>query len=360
MRIGKPILFVTILLATSHVSVFCQCYEDFIYSRADTIPNIYNEPDYSFLDNTKIVTLENGTIVIKVDTSTTRINSSIYPRLFHQSWNYGIYAISLKNCSISSFVDFKGKRQLAVLDYATSAISTYNISGRNPIGYDEASLYLAPHDFKFENKKYKNGTIISLNEKGLKIVKPVVEKHQSFDVNTVFYTNTFNVTKFLLYHVSKDCHTESHIGIRIRHKDDVVDSFEVVGNSPSVPNVHVANDTLIFHWTVSPSEKSTNDIYKKYYKSTLLGEWKQSIWADSFPVLNGNSISYYNVGDLLLLKVNCFSRDERGLKKMDGVSFTLNNIPLRAESKYYYLVLAFNINTNKFLGYPTVELTNKL
>ena len=86
-----------------------------------------------------------------------------------------------------------------------------------------------------------------------------------------------------------------------------------------------------------------------------MGGWNQADWVDSLPILKDNLISYYNRGNLLLLKVKCNSKNEKGLQTKQNVLRTLNNIPLNPESTFYYLILAFNLATNEFLGYPNIS-----
>ncbi len=386
MKLGKLTSILILSLTMFSMDGFCQC-PNYIYSR-DTTPQIPNEPDYWFDDNARITTLESGNIFIRVDTSHLKIDSE-YPRILSNK-NFGIYSIdsayyqnvfiknislnksysmgcgkeeysiALKNCYVRFYTEPSNKWRISIFDYKKSAVSFYDLVAREPVGYNDTCIFITPSDFKFQKKKYRRGSIVSLNENGIQIIKPVFKKYSSFPYNSVFFSNTYNVSKHFLYKVEKDCSTEDHISIKITYNDNVVDSFEVIQTYFSNPFIQVTSDTLICHSGNDYWGSSTNETYKKYYKTKLIGEWKQSIWVDSFPVLKDNLTSYYNTGDLLLLKVKCFSKNINGIKNIEGKLFTLNDIPLKTESKYYYLVLAFNIKTNKFLGYPTIEFTNKI
>jgi len=384
MKLGKLTTVLILSLTLFSIEGICQCYT-YIHSR-DTTPQIPNEPEYWFTDNASITTLEGGNILIRVDTSHLKIDS-IQPQIlsnknfgiysidsayyqnvfiknisFNKSYSMGCgkeeYAIALRNCYIRFYTEPNNKWKISVFDYKKSTVSFYDLTAREPLGYNDTCIFLTPSDFKFQKKKYRSGSIISLNENGIQIIKPVFKKHRSFDYNGFFFSNTYKVSKHFLYSVEKDCNTEDHISIKITYNDNDVDSFEVIQNYFSRPFIQVSSDTLICHSGNDYWGNSTNEIYKKYYKTNFIAEWNQSIWVDSFPILRDNLTSYYNSGDLLLLKVKCFSKNMKGLISIEEKLFTLNNVPLKPESKYYYLVLAFNIKTNKFIGYPTFEFTN--
>jgi hypothetical protein len=269
------------------------------------------------------------------------------------------YSICLMNCFVRFYADISNRWRFSVFDFKKSAVSFYDLSTREIIGYNDTCIFVSTADLKFQKKKYRQGSIVSLNENGIQIIKPVFKKNGSFDYNRIFFSNTFNVNKHFLYRVEKDCNVESHFSIKITYKNNLVDSFEVITNYFFEPIIELAGDTLIFHSGNDYLGNSMNEIYKKYYKTNFIGEWKLSNWTDSFPILKDNLKSYYNIGDLLLLKTKCFSKNIKELKSKDEKLFTLNDVQLKQESKYYYLVMAFNIKTNKFLGYPTVYFTNK-
>lgn len=386
MKLSKLIIILALSLTTFSIKGHCQCI-NYIYLR-DTTPQIANEPNYWYTDNARIISLENGNILIRVDTTHLKtdslhpqllnnkdfgiysIDSAYYQNVFiknillNKSYSMGCgkeeYAIALKNCYIRFFTEPNNEWKISVFDFKKSLVSYYDLAATEPIGYNDTCIFVAPSDFKFKKKKYRRGSIISLNENGIQVIKAVNKKYSSFDYNNVFYSNTFKVTKTFLYKVEKDCSTEDHISIKITYNDIIVDSFEVIQNYFSNPFIHVTSDTLICHSGNDYCGNSTNETYKKYYKTNFIGEWKQSNWVDSFPVLKDNLINYYNTGDLLLLRVKCYSKNTKGLKNLEGTLLTLNNVPLKPESKFYYLVFAFNLKTNKFLGYPTIEFTDEL
>lgn len=265
------------------------------------------------------------------------------------------YSIDLKNCFIRFFTDGKDKWRISVFDYLQSKVSFYDLKAREPIGYNDTCIFITPNDFKFQKKKYRSGSIISLNENGIKIIKPIFKKYSNFDYNSVFYSNTYKVTKSFLYKFENDCITEDHISLKITYNDNIVDSFEFIQDYYSNPFIQLSSDTLICHSGNGNLGTSTNGTIKKYYKTNLIGVWEQSIYIDSFPILKTKLISYYNIGNLLLLKVRCASTNKAGLKLSDEKRMTLNDIPLKKESTFYNLFFAFDIQKKEFIGYPKIE-----
>lgn len=385
MKLGKLTILFMLSMMIFIMDGLSQCPKG-AYERIAS-REIPNEPAYWFDFNTSIATLQNGSILIKVDTLNLKVDS-INPQLLNNQ-RYGIYSIDssgyqnvfikellsnisytigcgneayfieLKNCYIRFYTMPNNKQQVAVFNFNTSKVAYYELPVGAPIGYNDTCVFMYSGAFKLNKQKYKSGTIIALNENGIQIIKPALRKSNFFNYNTVFYSNTYKVSSAFLYKVDKDCSTEDHFSIKISYNNYFVDSFEVIQQYYTKPFIQVKGDTLICNSGFDYYGSSTNGTYKKYYKTALLGEWNQSYWVDSFPVLKENYSNYYNTGELLLVSEKCYVNNTLGLKDIDGIVFTLNNVVIKPESTFYFLVLAFNIKTNEFLGYPTVEFTDK-
>jgi len=120
------------------------------------------------------------------------------------------------------------------------------------------------------------------------------------------------------------------------------------------------HDTLIFQTTIYGFRNQAQANYRKYLRTTLLVKWDQMEWIDSFAVLQNDIIGYYTIGDVFFLKLHCNDTTKKGLKLMEANWFTLNGIPLRPESTFYTLLLAFNFKNNTFICYPKIEFTEDI
>ena len=112
------------------------------------------------------------------------------------------------------------------------------------------------------------------------------------DYRCVFYSNSYKVYQYFLYEVDKDCHTEAHYTIQIKYFDNLVDSFETIQRSFSKPLIEINGDTLILKSNNDNFFNSYNEFYRKYFKNNFIGDWKESVWIDSFPVLKNNLITF--------------------------------------------------------------------
>jgi hypothetical protein len=346
--------------------------------------NVPNEPYFELTENTKWSVLPDQRLLIHVDTNNLVATSS-HPRILSNA-NFGIYttktavndsshswqtfirnrstgesflmgdkkesfSIDLKNCFIR-FCNYEKKGMLIkIFDYQRSSVYTHHIrlAKMEPVGYNDTCVFLVPSDhFEFQKKKYRYGTIISLNENGIKMIKPIRDKHEQFPYACTFYSNTFSVYKSFLYRVDKDCRIQDHCAIKIKYQDVLIDSFEVALSYYGNPAIQLKGDTLICE---------VNNSYRKYIGATLSGKWDLSSWVDSLPVLKDNGIGYYNKGDQLLLLVQCPAKNKHGLQQKDDKWITRSDILLKPGSTNFSILLLFDMKKNKFLGYPKLEFT---
>lgn len=376
---------ILVLLIIYNQNAICQCYEDW-----NLKPEIANEPVFYLANILNISFNDEKPSLIKIDTS--NLSPSIfYPEilsnknfgLFYKdsllpdgkivqhcfiknissqvvsSVGYGIekYSIDLKNCFIRMFIQPKNHWKISVFSYKNSTVSCYNLIFNEPIGSNDTCLYLMPSEFKIGRKKYKKGTIISLNENGIKIVRPADTNYFTSSNKCIFYSNPFKIYRSFLYEMEKNCSKEYHYSIKVYYEDMLVDSFDEIHSYFSKPFITIRGDTLIY--------QSCDNNYHKYIGANYSENWIPKKWSDSIPIIKLSEsgrigyYGYYNKGDLLLVKLKCYSTDREGLKLKSERLFTLNDIPFREESSSYYLVLAFDIRKNKFLGYPSLEFTNR-
>ena len=371
------ILFILFLIP--YQDSFCQCWTK------DYEPRIYNEPDYEFSDIVEISHLNSMKILLRIDTSYKNFDFT-HPSILSNK-NFGKYisdsshfkngciknlttqlsyplGYSIQDCEYTYDLDdcfilftrspLTHKWRASVFDYTESKVSFYDFVMPNPIGYNDTCVFFKTINFKLNKKKYKEGTIISLNENGIKIIKPVFKKNIYQDYKCLFYSNSYKVYQDFLYKLDKDCNTENHYSIKISYLNNLIDSFETVTDGYDKPLIKISGDTITCQ-TIRSNFKQKNEYFRKYYKTTFIGEWKESAWVDSFPVLKNYLNSNYNIGDLFLVKASCYSTNKDGLKLSDGKWFTLNDVPLKKESTVYTLVIAFDIRKRKFIGYPKIE-----
>jgi hypothetical protein len=376
----RTIYFILLLTIHSQEGT-CQC--NGVYTVTEYAPN---EPDFKLSEKSRWSVLPDQRMLIRIDTSNsiatsshlhilsndnfgiyttkTAINDSshswqtfIRNRSTGESVSMGskdeIYSIDLKNCFIR-FCDY-GKKgmHINIFDYKKSAVSVYYIrlAKIEPVGYNDTSIFLVPSDhFEFQKREYRYGTIISLNENGIQMIKPVQDIQEQFNKACVFYSNTFSAYKSFLYSDEKNCSRLDHYAILIKYRDALVDSFAIALPYYGRPSVLVKDDTLLF--------ESYDNTYRIYTGATCSSIWELSKWVDSLPVLKNNMINYYKKGKHLLLTTQCSTGNRAGLQLQEDKWMTLNGIPLKPKSTYYTVFLLFDLKKNKFLGYPKLEFTN--
>jgi hypothetical protein len=278
------------------------------------------------------------------------------------AWFNSIYF--LRDCAVFIYAYEIQQRHIIVFNYRDKSTSEYAIPAYKVTGYSDSSVYFLPgSNFKYHKKKYFKNSTLSINQNGLAVFK---KSGKVSDANPaiIFESADYKVEEKYLYTIKDGCIEDKYNIMRISYRNAPADSFLSINRNNGRSFVFSdMSDTLCIYEAEYPvfynqSYATRAKVFRKYYKGNIAGKWDSNAWTDSLPVCNGKLSDFYNTGETLYIKFICSKDFVQGLSP--DLMHTLNNVAIREEAKSYSLVLAFDLNSNSFIGYPEIKFISYL
>ncbi len=255
-------------------------------------------------------------------------------------------------CFILATVNKARKREITFFNYLDKKVSKYEISQHFEIlGNNDSSIFIhnAFSKFKINGKRFKKGSVLNISSNGIKTLSVSAKdiKYENY-APVYFYNEAFFVQYKALSKLPMNSSIEVFYQLNILHKNKVLDSIFGIDdyNSSNIKTyiTYFDNQLSVF----SPS------YYKLYTKDTCY-TWDYNNWINKIEGLKKQTNDYFLKGDTLFLTKEIQISDSIGFNKETNQTF--NNIQLTKVANFFQLVMAFNIKTNEFLGYPEIEFT---
>lgn len=274
---------------------------------------------------------------------------------FYENQLYYFALLRQTDCCILATVNKARKREITLFNYQDKKVSKYEISRHFEIlGNNDSSIYIHNAYTKFEinGKRFKKGSVLNISSNGIKTLSVSTKdiKYENY-APIYFYNEDFSVQYKALSKLPMNSNIEVFYQLNILHKNKVLDSIFGIDdyNSSNIKTyiTYYDNQLSVF----SPS-------YYKLYTKDICYTWDYNNWLNKIEGLKRQTNDYFLKGDTLFLTKEIQISDNIGFNKETNQTF--NNIQLTKGATFFQLVMAFNIKTNEFLGYPDIEFTTKL
>jgi hypothetical protein len=391
----KKHLCIVCILTAFYSFAYSQCADYFVCGRS-TADIKYNYPNFTLKKNLNNIIQKENIITLIIDTSKISLNNIFddviqyksnqsnfrFTHFYKDSFGYDsallcvnmlrdninnktyylttslnryeIYsqnAYYLENCFVLFHLSVDKKFVISVFSYKTLTTSTFNIWFPIVVGYSDSSIFIQTiSDTKINKKKIKTGSILSVNENGFEIYKdkpmPYIYSYKS---SILFLSNKYSVNRKFIKEIHNDCKTLEINLVYIKNQTDVIDSFHYDFRPWGTDiNIDYNSDKLILD--------NSNSFFKVYDKEKIVYDWESTSWLDSLKILQLPNRSFFYYNDILFLEFVCSESYALGLTP--DKTKTLNNIPFDKTATDYKLIIAFDLKTKSFLGYPKITFHN--
>lgn len=244
---------------------------------------------------------------------------------------------------------------ITVFDFATQSTSRLCLRG-DIVGHSDSCIFMEIGEFRFRYRghRYEYGSIVSINERGLKLVEPASEELRGISNAYIFYSVDYKV----IQHFDSVMHGR-HTCIRrieVFYYDSLIDS--VIYISSPFTGVSLRSDFIHFGDTMLFIDDNRN--IRTYVSGDIGYLWSWAEWQEVIPSLacNHHPRETYTSGSLLLIKTPCDCHHAENLPVYNNQTYTYNGVVLQPDCDIFMVVAAFDMSTNTFLGYPQIEFRN--
>ena len=234
-----------------------------------------------------------------------------------------------------------------VFDFIRNKLFTEKLDAQI-VGHDDTSVFLrVDYDQKWQKVRYYDNSIFQISGSGIKVVAPILNKHQTGRSDVSFFNTNWKVTNDFLYDEEKDCKTISHYKMKVFYEKKLIDTLYHTSYL-DYRSFYCNGDTLILN---------------NYPKETTFFNGKLTDTLNYFDYLKqlplfGKQDGYERferLGNYLLFRLELVQYEEIATVLKDDKLYTLNGMPWRDGNDAYQIVAIFDFKTKKFLGYPQLE-----
>ncbi len=241
------------------------------------------------------------------------------------------------------------KNKIAIANIETGEFKTFDLKYSYYLGFDGKAIYFyTSRNIKLGKINFKKNSILVL--KGNEIFsyhEPYMKKNISHQF-PCFLTENYKIQSNFWNANEIDGLKTTNYYHCIYYMQNAIDS---VLNTEYYPqNIEQSSDTLTIMQNFSWNSKSS-PYFRMYKMDSIIYQWDYNSFKGIVPELQNNSTMYI-WGEILLVKTKYLRSETDGINSVTGL--TKNGLKIGNDDTGYYLVTAFDLRKNRFLGYPTI------
>lgn len=276
--------------------------------------------------------------------------------LYNSDYSWNMNNIQLKRSSAFYNVNLEKKLEIFIYDFEVEKrydISTTTFGSR--LGYSDSAIYVYVNEKRanISGIKFRKGDIVSISKSGAfrhnaQILNYIYPPDSGQIFYQQFYNGSYLIKSNFVRHEFINC---EHIYYYKYYIYDIgkkiIDSLfckQIRFGSGNLPEIKNNHSRLVVH---------NQDYFKMYSNDGNIYTWTNSDWIKNIPLLETvQNKSFLLHGDTLYVVVETPTSSTLNSK------MTLNNMTINRNSTHYQTILAFDIFTNRFIGYPTIRIDN--
>lgn len=225
------------------------------------------------------------------------------------------------------------------------------------IGNNDTSMFLRTVRFKEGKQTYEEGTIISIGVFHSQVEEPRLKKQPDRFSDCMFYADPYVIRQQFGEEFEFNCSPARLFTLHIYHNGALTDSityWRYWGNEL----FSLKNDTLTASIIVQDTVKGNASLaIYQFANGNKIRQWKETDWPEIITPGTPPIGRYFISGKRLYIQTNRYVDPEKLPLNSAGKPVSLNGL-VAAEKGIVPVIMAFDLDSNTFLGYPRVAVNN--